>query len=307
MPWAAAGAAVGGIASGLLSSNAASKAAGQQANAEYAAINTQSQQNALTQAGLNPFKVVGTTANDALANLYGLNVNTNGYQTPDQTTPQGQALTLLEGLSGISPNGPGQANTAFNNAFAAYQNSPTYQFQLQQGQQALDRSAASKGLLLSGAQLKDSQAFGQGLASQGLGTFTQNLSNLYSGLVGGLNGLAGTGLNAAAGQGSANTATAGAIGQYLGNAGTAQAAGTIGSTSALNQGFSNAYGALTANPSSYGGGSGSLGGKIGGVIGDGLNYLYNKVTGGGSDPWGGAGAETGTIPSGSDSAFALGG
>jgi len=43
---------------------------------------------------------------------------------------------------------------------------PAYQFQLKQGQQALDRSSAARGMGYSGAQMKAAQEFGQGLASQ---------------------------------------------------------------------------------------------------------------------------------------------
>ena len=46
------------------------------------------------------------------------------------------------------------------------QNNPQYQFLLKQGQQALDRSAAARGMGYSGAQMKAAQQFGQSLASQ---------------------------------------------------------------------------------------------------------------------------------------------
>ena len=46
------------------------------------------------------------------------------------------------------------------------QNNPQYQFLLKQGQQALDRSAAARGMGYSGAQMKAAQQYGQGLASQ---------------------------------------------------------------------------------------------------------------------------------------------
>ena len=46
------------------------------------------------------------------------------------------------------------------------QNNPQYQFLLKQGQQALDRSAAARGMGYSGAQLKAAQQYGQDLASQ---------------------------------------------------------------------------------------------------------------------------------------------
>ena len=46
------------------------------------------------------------------------------------------------------------------------QNNPQYQFLLKQGQQALDRSAAARGMGYSGAQMKAAQQYGQDLASQ---------------------------------------------------------------------------------------------------------------------------------------------
>ena len=45
-------------------------------------------------------------------------------------------------------------------------NSPQYQFLQKQGQQALDRSAAARGMGYSGAQMKAAQQYGQDLASQ---------------------------------------------------------------------------------------------------------------------------------------------
>lgn len=52
---------------------------------------------------------------------------------------------------------------------ADYQQDPGYQFRLQQGLQALDRSASARGGLLSGGALKGIQQYGQGLASQEYG------------------------------------------------------------------------------------------------------------------------------------------
>lgn len=71
----------------------------------------------------------------------------------------------------------GQAGT--DAARSAFQSSPGYQFQLGQGLQAIDRGAASKGLLSSGNTLMAEQNYGQGLANQdytnwlnSLGSFT---------------------------------------------------------------------------------------------------------------------------------------
>lgn len=75
--------------------------------------------------------------------------------------------------------------------YSAFQNSPDYQFNLQQGQNALDRSAASRGRLFSGAQVKGSQAYGQGMASNQLGTYRQGLGNLADMGIGATGAMAG--------------------------------------------------------------------------------------------------------------------
>jgi hypothetical protein len=47
-----------------------------------------------------------------------------------------------------------------------FQQDPGYEFRLQEGLKAIERSAASRGTVLSGGMLKEIQRFGQGLASQ---------------------------------------------------------------------------------------------------------------------------------------------
>lgn len=78
----------------------------------------------------------------------------------------------------------------------ALQSDPGYQFRLQQGQQALERSLAAQGLGQSGAALKAAQEYGQGLAGQTYDNFfnrqaqmanigmsaASGLGNIYSGL-----------------------------------------------------------------------------------------------------------------------------
>ncbi len=62
-----------------------------------------------------------------------------------------------------------------------YTMSPDYQFQFDEGRRAVEGSAASKGLLMSGGNLKDLTRFGTGLAMQGIGdTFnrTATLANM---------------------------------------------------------------------------------------------------------------------------------
>jgi hypothetical protein len=77
-------------------------------------------------------------------------------------------------LGDLMKQGGGQLNNPFDTYLASKglaggrfdTNNPAYQFQLKQGQQALDRSSAARGMGASGAQMKAAQEYGQGLASQ---------------------------------------------------------------------------------------------------------------------------------------------
>ena len=77
-------------------------------------------------------------------------------------------------LDSLMKTGSGQLNNPFDAYLASKglaggkfdTTNPAYQFQLKQGQQALDRSSAARGMGASGAQMKASQEYGQGLASQ---------------------------------------------------------------------------------------------------------------------------------------------
>lgn len=63
---------------------------------------------------------------------------------------------------------------------SSIQNDPAYQFNLKQGQQAVERSQAAKGMGNSGNALTELMQYGQGMASNQFG----NMANLYAGLAG---------------------------------------------------------------------------------------------------------------------------
>jgi hypothetical protein len=65
-----------------------------------------------------------------------------------------------------------------NNAFTNYLNSTGYNFQLNQGINAINASAAAKGLLQSGGTAKALSQYGQNLASTTFGNYLQQLTNL---------------------------------------------------------------------------------------------------------------------------------
>ena len=122
---------------------------------------------------------------------------------------------------------------------ADFEADPGYAFRLAEGNKALERSAAARGMLMSGSMFKGAQRFGQDLASQEY----QNAFNRYqtnrANQLNPLQSLMG------AGQTSANVVTdaAGNLGRSLGEnalgAGNARASGYVGSanayTNAINQ------------------------------------------------------------------------
>lgn len=81
-------------------------------------------------------------------------------------------------------------------AMARFYESPDYQFRFREGQRALDSSAAARGALLSGAQMRALTEFGSGLASgeygnyynrmAGIAGLGQTLQNPYAGANAGL-------------------------------------------------------------------------------------------------------------------------
>lgn len=79
-------------------------------------------------------------------------------------TAQNRLMTLL-GLGG-DPNAAGYGSAARDFSMADYTADPGYGFRMSEGMKALERSAAARGGLLSGATLKGTQRFGQDLASQ---------------------------------------------------------------------------------------------------------------------------------------------
>lgn len=117
-------------------------------------------------------------------------------------------------------------------------NTPGYQFRFDQGQQAIERSAAARGTALTGGTLKELARFGSGLASQEFGAEADRLARLTQLGQSGAQQLGnyGTGYGAI-NAGLAETGANNAIG--LGNA---QAGGTLAGVNA-----SNAMGSQIAN------------------------------------------------------------
>lgn len=213
---------------------------GQQSLAQNESQFQQTQQNEA------PWIAAGTGALSSLGNL-----TSQGAQGTGPLAPWTQQFTPPSASDLNNPNNPyGQA----------------YQFQLQQGTQALQNSAAARGGLLSGGTAKALDQYGQGLAStnyqqyynnafqnyqQSYNQFEQNQANTFNRLAS-IAGLGQTSVGQLAGAGQAASNTNASI---LGNIGS-EMGGSLGAAAAAN---ASGYTALGSGVSS---GLNNLGGYL---------------------------------------------
>lgn len=229
-------AAIGAHAAGQAAqtqSNAADYAANLQHQDAQAALDFQKQQYTTNQANEAPWLKAGQGAVTNLSSLLA-----PGGDLTKQWTGEFQAPTAAEAAA-----------------------TPGYQFQLQQGEQALQNSAAAQGNLLTGGTAKALDQYSQGLAStnyqqaynnaltqyqQSYNQFQQGQANQYNRLA----GLAGLGQTSAgqlssAGQSAANNVSnimlgsGQQIGNDVQNAAAARASGYVGSANAYGGALSN--------------------------------------------------------------------
>ena len=208
------------------------------------------------QADYKPYLEQGTWGINRLGDLM-----RNQYQAPMSN----EALAFVKNKRNVgrltepvnNANG-GQLNNPFDTYLASKglaggqfdTSNPAYQFQLKQGQQALDRSSAARGMGYSGAQMKASQEYGQGLASQQYDKEYNRASGEFGDYFNRLAGLSQGGQQAANTLGSygnqyanAGSNTLGSLGgslqNNLGQAANARASGYIGGANAINGGIQN--------------------------------------------------------------------
>ena len=149
----------------------------------------------------------------------------NFEQTRKDLMPYKQAgdTSLSQLMGQMTPDG------YFNQTYTGQDiySDPSYQFRLQQGQDAIQSSAAAKGGLLTGATLKALQNYGQESASQeysnAYNRFNADQTNRYNRL----SNLVGIGQNAAAQVGNAGAQTAQAVANNTMQGANALAAGQV--------------------------------------------------------------------------------
>ena len=185
-----------------------------------------------------------------------------------------RALPELEAASRYTPFGMEQ-----------FQADPGYGFRLAEGQKALDRQAAARGGLISGAALKGAQRFGQEMGSQEYTNAFNRYQTERQARLNPLQSLAGFGQTAVGQLGAAGQAmtsgSANALGAYgagaseaMGAAGQARASGYMGTANAVSQGLT---------------------GYLNYSQGQQRNALLQQLIGGGGGGGGGGGAAAGYL------------
>ena len=206
MAWVATaiiGAGAVGAAATAYSANKASEA---QTNAANTAANTSLSMYNTTRGDLAPYRQIGQQASDQLSS-----------QLSDLTKP----ITMDQ---------------------ATLEQTPGYQFNLYQGQKAVQNSAAARGLGVSGAALKGAASFVTGLADNTYQNQFNNAVTNQTNTYNRLKGLVDTGENASAQTGSAGTAAANTAASAATSAGNAQAAASNATGSAVNNFANNVSG-----------------------------------------------------------------
>ncbi len=224
-----------GIISGLIGANASTEAANTQSSSANAATQAELGMFNQTQANLQPWMQAGTQSLAQLQAALGM---------PGATTP-----------GGVARHGPAVPGVpAGTNLTSILQNTPGYQWTVGQGQQSILDQASALGGTNSGATLK---ALSDYTSNQANTTYEQYIQNLMS--------QSGAGQNAAANLGGFAASTGSQIGSNLIGSGNAQAAGQIGTASALTGGANSAFNnyllmsMLQNNPYLGGGGSNYMG------------------------------------------------
>lgn len=228
MPWGVAAGVAASVVGSAIQGSASQSAADTQANAANNSTAAQLQMYNQTVGNEQPFMTGGTSALNTLTGLL-----------PTLNTPMA-----------IQP--------SINNTNWKQYMSPAYDFQLQQGEQALQNSQAAADGALSGAALKGLINYNQNMA----GTAFQNAFNDYQTQYGNqfnqyqtqnqnifnrLSSLAQLGQNAASMTGMQATQTGANMANTMTAAGNAQAAGTMGMANAITGGINNGMGYYMLN------------------------------------------------------------
>lgn len=195
--------AAGAVAGGVLASNAASTAASGQVAAANTAADASNSQYQQTRTDLAPYNALGQQA---------------GGQLSSQLSSLTQPFSMTQ---------------------AQLEQTPGYQFNLTQGEQAVQNSASARGLGVSGAAMKGAANYASGLADNTyqnqFNNYQTNQNNAFNKLL----AVTGVGQSAAAQTGSFGQTAVQNANSALTTGAAATAAGNVGSANAISGSLTN--------------------------------------------------------------------
>jgi hypothetical protein len=154
------------------------------------------------------------------------------------------------GVNALADYGTASQYTPFG--MDQFQADPGYQFRMSEGLKALERSAASRGILQSGGTLKDITRFGQDAASQEYQNAFQRYLTERQAKLQPLEYRIGLGQAAASGQAANIGSTATNVGNLTTSLGDIRAAGTMGQANAFTNTLGNLSSLATQGANAYG-------------------------------------------------------
>lgn len=251
MPFAiaAVAAAVIGAGSSMYSANEAENA---QHDAAQKASEGQMGMFNRTQANLQPWLTSGGNARDALDVYAGQPMSLEAIRSKLALSgkyPMGDPTIDVDAkrIFDQQQNDPNYGKLLKPFGMEDFKASPAYQFNLEQGQQAINKASAARGKFYAPATLQDVSKFSQGLASNefqnAYNNYNTNMGNIWNRLY----SLSGQGQNAAANLGGFGTTVASQVGQNQIGAGNAAAASQIAGGNAVNNSIGSAYNAYLTN------------------------------------------------------------
>jgi hypothetical protein len=245
--------AAGSVISGAQGASAAKKAANAQVAAAQQAGDLQKEMYYNNIAQQAPFREAGLTAQNKLLDYMGLAPGAGGKYAKD--------FSMTD-----------------------FQQDPGYAFRMSEGLKALDRTAAARGGMLSGAALRGATRYGQDMASQEYSNAFNRYQTNRANQLNPLQSLMGAGQTAANLVGAAGQNYANQAGEAYMGAGNARASGYVGSANAWSNALGNAANTYSQNqmlnrllPQSN---TASSGGGIFGSLFGGNNYTALPDTSG---------------------------
>ena len=206
------------VAAGAIGAVGSIVAGGEQASGQEAAANTQQNMFNTIVGQEQPFLQGGYSAENELLQAMGSSAATG----PNGTV----AGTNLPG---------GYLSQTFNPTQAQLEAYPGYQFQLSQGDLAVNSANSSGGSALSGPALKSLMSFNQGLAASNYQNYFNQFQTQQNNIFNRLNGIATMGQNAAGNLGTAGTQLGTGIAQAQAAAAGSIAGGISGATNNIGQ------------------------------------------------------------------------